>query len=280
MSGFKDLYALNQNLQRRGYTMPVLFVGHGSPMNGIQENEFSTTWRSLGRRLPKPSAVLIISAHWYTPGTFVTAMEAPPTIHDFYGFPKALHEVQYDAPGSPALAAETAQLIKSTETQLSHEWGLDHGAWSVVMNMYPDADVPMIQMSIDYTQSPQWHYDLAKELSALRNKGVLILGSGNMIHNLRIMDWQLSNQGYDWADELNTIFKKHIAAGSHQYLINYETLGKAASMAIPTPEHYLPMLYAVGLQDKADDVSFFNDKTVMGSVSMTSFAIGKSDFLQ
>lgn len=280
MSGFRDLYALNQNLQRRGFAMPVLFVGHGSPMNGIQENEFSTTWRAVGNRLPKPSAVLIISAHWYTPGTFVTAMEAPPTIHDFYGFPNALHEVQYDAPGSPALAAETAQLIKSTETQLSHEWGLDHGAWSVVRNMYPDADVPMIQMSIDYAQSPQWHYEVAKELSSLRNKGVLILGSGNMIHNLRIMDWQLSDKGYDWADELNSIFKKHISAGSHQPLIHYHTLGAAASMAIPTPEHYLPMLYAIGLQDKSDEVSFFNDKTVMGSVSMTSFAVGKPKFLQ
>jgi 4,5-DOPA dioxygenase extradiol len=260
--------------------MPVLFVGHGSPMNAIEDNEFSTRWRAMGKELPTPNAVLVVSAHWLTRGTHITAMQHPKTIHDFGGFPQALHEVEYPAPGNPALAKEAAALFRSTNVGLDHDWGLDHGAWSVVMQMFPEANIPVLQLSIDYHQSPQYHYELAKELGALRRKGVLILASGNMVHNLRIMrfpsaefDFNKEN-GYDWAFEMNTIFKDKINAGDHQSLIKYENLHAAAKLAIPTPDHYYPLLYALALQDKNEKVNFFNDKVVAGSITMTSVKIG------
>ncbi|MEQ8424151.1 MAG: 4,5-DOPA dioxygenase extradiol, partial [Cyclobacteriaceae bacterium] len=186
---------------------PTLFLGHGSPMNAIEENEFVRGWRHAGENLPKPSAVLCISAHWETEGTFVTAMDSPKTIHDFYGFPKSLFNVQYPAPGSPDLAIETKNTISSTEVELDYSWGLDHGSWSVVKHLYPNADVPVIQMSLDYTKPAYYHYALARELNVLRRKGVLIIGSGNMVHNLRIMDWNKPNEGFDWAQEANEKLK-------------------------------------------------------------------------
>lgn len=256
---------------------PVLFIGHGSPMNGIEDNEFSQSWAKMGRDIPKPKAVLVISAHWLTRGTHITAMEEPKTIHDFGGFPQALFDVQYPAKGSAELAKTTADLITSTHVGLDHDWGLDHGTWTVVRHMYPDANIPVLQLSIDYGRPPQYHYELAKEIAALRKKGVLIIGSGNMVHSLRMIEWSKLNEpnyGFDWAIEMNTIFKQRIENGDHKALIDYENLNKAAKLAIPTPDHYYPLLYTLGLQDNKDAISFFNDKLVGGSLNMTSVKIG------
>jgi 4,5-DOPA dioxygenase extradiol len=265
------------NLSEQDEKHPVLFIGHGSPMNGIENNEFSQTWAKMGQQIVRPKAVLVISAHWLTRGTHITAMEEPKTIHDFGGFPQALFDVQYPAKGSPELAAATKSLITTTDVGLDHDWGLDHGTWTVVRHMYPDADIPVLQLSIDYGQPPQYHYELAKEITSLRKKGVLIIGSGNMVHNLRMVDWHKLREpeyGYDWAIEMNTIFKQKIADGNHQDLINYQSLNKAAMLAIPTPDHYYPLLYTLALQDKNDNISFFNDKLVGGSLNMTSVKIG------
>jgi 4,5-DOPA dioxygenase extradiol len=254
--------------------MPVLFVGHGSPMNAIEINEFSNEWKILAGELPKPKAILCISAHWETKGTYVTAMEKPQTIHDFGGFPQALFDVQYPAPGSPELADETKNIVTTTNVGLDEKWGLDHGAWSVIRVMYPGAEIPVIQMSIDYYQNPQFHYDLGRELAALRQKGVLVIGSGNMVHNLRAVDWGKPDQGFDWAIEANSKFKKLILDNDHKQLINYKSLGREVELSIPTPEHYLPLLYALALKTENEEVSFFNDKCVMGSLNMTSVRIG------
>jgi len=254
--------------------MPVLFVGHGSPMNAIETNEFSKEWKTLAGELARPKAILCISAHWETKGTYVTAMEKPQTIHDFGGFPQALFDVQYPAPGSPELADETKNLVLKTNVGLDETWGLDHGAWSVIRVMYPGADIPVIQMSLDYYQNPQYHYDLGKQLAALRQKGVLIIGSGNMVHNLRAVDWAKPNQGFDWAIEANSKFNKLILADDHKQLINYKSLGREVELSVPTPEHYLPLLYALALKTENEEVSFFNDMSVMGSISMTSLRIG------
>ncbi|RWX00429.1 4,5-DOPA-extradiol-dioxygenase [Flavobacterium cerinum] len=256
---------------------PVLFIGHGSPMNGIEDNEFSRTWAKMGQEITRPKAVLVISAHWLTRGTHITAMEKPKTIHDFGGFPQALFDVQYPAKGSFELAEATSKLVTSTNVGLDHDWGLDHGTWTVVRHMYPNADIPVLQLSIDYGRPPEYHYELAKEIASLRKKGVLIIGSGNMVHNLRMVDWQKLNEpnyGFDWAIEMNDIFKQKIADGNHKALIDYENLNKAAKLAIPTPDHYYPLLYNLGLQDNNDTISFFNDKLVGGSLNMTSVKIG------
>jgi len=254
--------------------MPVLFLGHGSPMNAIQETEFSKGWKTIGQSLPRPNAIICISAHWETKGTFVTAMEKPKTIHDFGGFPQELFDVQYPAPGSPQTAMDTKNSITKTEVGMDQQWGLDHGCWSVVKHLYPKADIPVIQLSLDYTKGPQYHYELAKELSGLRKKGILIIGSGNMVHNLGIIDWQHQDTGFDWAIEANTTMKNLITNGDFTPLINYSAQGKAFQLSIPTPEHYLPLLYTLGLKEEKEDLSFFNDKTVMGSISMTSVMIG------
>ncbi len=258
--------------------MPVLFLGHGSPMNAIEENEFVQGFRNVAKEIPRPSAILCISAHWETKGTQITTMEMPKTIHDFGGFPKELYEVQYPAPGNPELAMETKNLIEKTEVELNDKWGLDHGAWSVIKHMYPDADVPVIELSLDYGQSPQYHYELAKELSPLRNKGVLIIGSGNMVHNLRMVNWKRLHEvdyGYDWAIEASEKMKKFILADEHKELIRYQSQGSEFNLAIPTPEHYLPLLYALALKEKNENVSLFNDKAVAGSLTMTSVKIDR-----
>ena len=258
--------------------MPVLFLGHGSPMNALEENEFVKGWREIGKTLPRPNAVLCVSAHWVTRGTLVTAMEKPVTIHDFGGFPKELFEVQYPAPGSPELAKETKNIITKADVRLDEKWGLDHGAWSVIKHLYPEADVPVIEMSLDYYQPPQFHYDLAKELAPLRKKGVLIIGSGNMVHNLSMVAWDKLNAsdfGYDWALEASEKMKEFILSKDHRQIINYKSQSSAYNLAIPTPEHYLPLLYALALQGKDEKVSLFNDKAVGGSLTMTSVKIDK-----
>ncbi|MDE3143606.1 MAG: 4,5-DOPA dioxygenase extradiol [Bacteroidota bacterium] len=274
LSSFKKF---TDNLNQQQHLMPVLFVGHGSPMNGIEDNEFSRTWTAMAKQIPVPKAVLVISAHWFTKGTHITAMDFPKTIHDFGGFPKELYEVQYPAPGNPLLAKEAADLIHSTNVDLAHDWGLDHGAWTIIRHMYPEANIPVLQLSIDHTKDAKFHYELAKEIFSLRKKGVLILGSGNIVHNLRMMAWDKlyePNYGYDWALEINNTFKELIANDGHDKLIRYQDLGKEAMLAIPTPEHYLPLIYSLGLKEKNDPVSFFNDKAVGGSLTMTSVKIG------
>jgi len=259
--------------------MPVLFLGHGSPMNAIEENEFVAGWRETGKTLPKPSAILCISAHWETRGTYVTSMENPTTIHDFGGFPKELFDVQYPAPGSPDLAMETKNMIKKAVVALDNNWGLDHGCWSVIKHLYPEADIPIIQMSLDYYQSPRYHYDLAKELSPLRSKGVLIVGSGNIVHNLGLVNWGKIDEpgfGYDWAIEANERIKAFIISNDHKSLIDYKSLGKAFNLAIPTPDHFLPLLYSLALKEEDEKADIFNDKAVMGSLTMTSIRIEKA----
>ena len=255
--------------------MPVLFLGHGSPMNAIEENEFVIGFRNLATTIPKPNAILCVSAHWETKGTFVTAMPSPKTIHDFGGFPEELFKVEYPAPGSPELAKETKSIIRKTEVILDEKWGLDHGAWSVIKHIYPNADIPVIQMSLDYTQSPQYHYELAKELKSLREKGVLIIGSGNMVHNLGMVEWKRLNEtfAYDWATEANEKMKHFILEDNHQPLIDYSKQGKSFQLAIPSPDHYLPLLYTLALKEKNEKVSIFNDKAVAGALTMTSIKI-------
>ncbi|MCX6225708.1 MAG: 4,5-DOPA dioxygenase extradiol [Bacteroidia bacterium] len=257
--------------------MPVLFLGHGSPMNAIEDNEFSKGWKEIGRPLPRPSAILCISAHWETRGTLVTVMEKPATIHDFGGFPQELFNVQYPAPGSPQLARQVKSSVAKADVGLDEKWGLDHGAWSILNHLYPKADIPVVQLSLDYTQTPQYHYDLARELSGLRNRSILIIGSGNMVHNLRMVAWDKIREpefGFDWAIDASEKMKQFILSGDHKSLINYQSQGKFFNLAIPTPDHYLPLLYALALQEKDETLSLFNDKAVMGSLTMTSVKIG------
>lgn len=277
ITSLEPFYNWSKQLQINDDLMPVLFIGHGSPMNGIEDNEFSRSWSKYGKEIPQPKAVLVVSAHWLTNGTYVTAMDSPKTIHDFGGFPKELFDVQYPAKGSLEVAQDTQKIITSTNVHLDHDWGLDHGTWTVVRHMYPNADIPVLQLSIDYNKPASYHYNLAKELLQLRRKGVLIIGSGNMVHNLRMVAWDklnVDNYGFDWTQEMNSIFKEKITKGDHQALIEYEKLNKAALMAIPTPDHYYPMLYALALQTSNDKVEFFNDKAVGGSLTMTSVKIG------
>jgi len=258
----------------------MAFIGHGSPMNAIEDNLFSQGWHQVAQKLPKPKAILCISAHWETWGTLVTAMQQPRTIHDFGGFPRALFEVKYPAPGSLWLAETTRSLIKQTPVSFDTEWGMDHGCWIVLNQMYPQADIPVVQLSMDYAQPAQFHYDLSKELAPLRSQGVLILGSGNMVHNLRRVVLKSNNLndfnapfGLDWAIEANELLKKLINEGRHTELIDYLALGTAVQLAVPTPEHYLPMLYVLALKEANDTVTYFNDYPIAGSLTMTSFVI-------
>lgn len=274
-----SLQELNKITNHFGSTekMPVLFLGHGNPMNAIEENEFVEGFRNLASHLIRPQAILCVSAHWETNGTYVTAMENPPTIHDFGGFPKALFEVQYPAPGSPELANETQNCISKTNVQLDEKWGLDHGAWSVIKHLYPNADVPVIQLSIDRFKDARYHYNLARELSVLRKKGVLIIGSGNIVHNLRQVAWDKLNEnefGYDWALEAQEKINNLILTNNHQSLINYRSLGRAFDLAIPTPEHYFPLIYSLALKEDKEEIQLFNDKAIAGSITMTSLRIG------
>jgi 4,5-DOPA dioxygenase extradiol len=257
--------------------MPVLFLGHGSPMNAIEENSFVQGFRKIAAQLPKPKAVLCVSAHWFISGTKVTAMPAPKTIHDFYGFPKALFDVQYPAKGSPELAKETAGLLLPVSVESDQNWGLDHGAWSVLIHLFPKADVPVIQLSIDYTKPPSFHFDLGQRLFELRKKGILIIGSGNMVHNLGMADFQNMNKpnyGYDWAIEARQNMNTWIKNGETNKLLEYQKMGKALQLAIPSPDHFLPLLYNLGLKQKGENISFFNDEMQAGSLSMTSLKIG------
>lgn len=263
--------ALSENSTAR---MPVLFLGHGSPMNAIEDNVFARGWRETGANLPRPSAILCISAHWETKGTWVTAMEKPKTIHDFGGFPRALYDVQYPAPGSPATAEAVSAALTPVDAGLDQTWGLDHGCWSVVRHLYPLADIPVLQLSLDYTRPPDWHLDIARALSGLRRKGILIIGSGNMVHHLGRLDWHSPMAGFDWAVEANAIIKARIEKDDFSALAGYRSLGSAVNLGIPTPEHFLPLLYILGLKEKEEPIRWFNDQIVMGSISMTSLQVG------
>jgi 4,5-DOPA dioxygenase extradiol len=262
--------------------MPVLFLGHGSPMNAIEDNEFSRGWQKAVQSLSRPKAILCISAHWETQGARVTAMDKPRTIHDFGGFPRELYEAQYPAPGSKWLAQEVKNAVQKAAVTFDNEWGLDHGCWSVISRMYPDADVPVVQLSMDTSWPAQEHYGLARELAPLREKGVLIVGSGNLVHNLGLVEFRGDSKsdfnkpfGFDWAIEANELFKKLINDERHDKLIDYQSLGKSVRLAIPTPEHYLPMLYALALKEEGESGTFFNDVPVAGSLTMTSFVVDK-----
>ena len=255
--------------------MPVLFVGHGSPMNAIQENTFSQSWAQLGRQLPRPKAVLCISAHWLTDGTAVTAMEAPRTIHDFYGFPDKLYQVSYPAHGAPDLARQIAGTIQAAKVRLDEEWGLDHGTWSVLRHVYPQADVPTLQLSLDRSLSPSEHYALARELRPLRDQGILIVGSGNVVHNLQRMS--PGARAFDWATQFDEWLAARLLEGDHRALLDYQELGPLARLAHPTPDHYWPLMYAIAVQDVGEPLSFFCAQTVYGSISMRGVVIGAAE---
>jgi 4,5-DOPA dioxygenase extradiol len=272
----KDLKQISESLPNTE-RMPVMFLGHGSPMNAIEENEFVTGFRNIAQSIPKPSAILCISAHWFINKTAVTAMEIPKQIYDFGGFPQALFDVKYTPKGSLLLVDETINTVNKVKVEKDENWGLDHGAWTVIKHLYPNADVPVVQMSIDYTQNAAAHFEIAKELQSLRNKGVLIIGSGNIIHNLGLVDFynlNKDNYGYDWAIEARTIMNNLIEKGDFKSLTQYQSLGKAVQLAIPTPEHYLPLIYSLSQKTEKDELTLFNDKLQGGSLSMTSLRIG------
>ena len=254
--------------------MPAVFLGHGSPMNTLEQNQFTVAWRQFGASIPKPRAVLSVSAHWFTQGTHVTAMPTPETIHDFGGFPQALFDFQYPAPGDPKLAQRVADLLKPLSVGLDQHWGLDHGTWSVLAHVFPKADIPVVQLSIDRTKPAQFHYDLGKQLAPLRDEGVLILGSGNVVHNLGIMNWREQNVAFDWANRFNDLVKASLRSGDHAPLIGYDRLGQDAELSINSAEHYLPLLYITALQNADDKPALFTDGIFGGSISMLSVAYG------
>lgn len=251
--------------------MPALFIGHGNPMNAIEDNHFSREWKRVGQEMPRPTAIVCMSAHWTTKGSFITAMDTPPMIHDFYGFPEEMYRVKYPAVGSPELAQDVCEISKNILLD-DDEWGLDHGAWSVLKQMYPDADIPVLQLSVDYSRSPEQQYELVRELQVLRERGVLFLGSGNIVHNLRMASFD-SRKPFDWAVEFDAVSAKHITDGDHRGLIHYEKLGAAAKMSIPTDEHYRPMLATLAMQAKGEIPEFFNEGIELASVGMRSFIL-------
>jgi 4,5-DOPA dioxygenase extradiol len=274
MSGLGALTDALAGLDTRDQRMPALFVGHGSPMNAIEDNEWSRGWARVGAALPRPGAILCVSAHWQTRGVMVTAMERPRTIHDFHGFPEELHRTVYPAPGSPELARTTQEQVRTATVGADRAWGLDHGTWSVLARMFPRADVPVVQLSLDATREPAWHYELARELRGLRERGVLVMGSGNIVHNLPRLDRRLPRAGFDWAVEFDARITELIDRGDHRAVVEYEALGRSAALSVPTSEHYLPLLYALAAKHEAEPIAYFNDAVTMGGISMRSVVIG------
>ena len=254
--------------------MPAIFFGHGTPMNTLARNRYTEAWRKLGESVPRPKAILCVSAHWYTHGTGVTVMELPETIHDFYGFPQALFDVQYPAPGDPALAARVRDLLAPVDVGLDRTWGLDHGTWSVLVHAFPDASVPVVQLSIDGMQPPRFHYELGRKLAPLRDEGVLVIGSGNVVHNLRVLNRRDDAPAFDWAVRFNDRVRDALARRDHDVLIDYGTLGEDAALSVPTPEHYLPLLYVAALQADGESMSFAVDGIDKGSLGMLTAAAG------
>jgi 4,5-DOPA dioxygenase extradiol len=256
--------------------LPAVFFGHGNPLNAIQHNTYTEGWAALGRSFARPRAVLAVSAHWYVPGTWVTAMEAPRTIHDFGGFPRPLYEVRYPAPGDPRLARRVQQLLAPLDVRLDEAWGLDHGTWSVLCHCYPEADVPVVQLSIDETEPPAFHHELGRRLAPLREEGVLVMGSGNLVHNLHTYAWgRHPADPFDWSLRFEATARRLIEAGEHGPLVDYESLGRDAVLAVPTPEHYLPLLYVLGTRAPGDAVRFPVEGIDGGSVSMLTVQLGE-----
>lgn len=255
--------------------MPALFIGHGSPMHALEHNRYTQAWRRIGQSLPKPKAVLAVSAHWYVPATAVTVMDTPRTLHDFGGFPRELFEFQYPAPGDPKLAQRVRELLAPLDVQPDRNWGLDHGTWSVLAHVFPEADVPVVQLSIDRTQPAAVHYELAKRLAPLRDEGVLVVGSGNVVHNLRTARWETDPAPYDWAERFSRRVRELLERRDHNALIEYESMGEEARLAVPTPEHYLPLLYVIALQDGQETISFPVDGVELGSIGMLTAVVGQ-----
>jgi 4,5-DOPA dioxygenase extradiol len=255
--------------------MPAVFFGHGNPMNALSENPYSRAWRQIGETIPRPAAVLSISAHWYTDETAVTAMETPGTIHDFGGFPQELYEVTYPAPGDPALAGTVRNLLSPISVRLDKRWGLDHGTWAVLRHVFPDADVPVVQLSIDATQPATFHYEIGKRLAPLRGRGVFIIGSGNLVHNLHAYAWGgQAVEPYDWAIRFEKQVRNRLLSSDHGSLVAYEKLGTDAMLSVPTPDHYLPLLYIIALHGEGEQISFPVEGIDGGSVSMLAVQIG------
>ena len=255
-------------------TTPAIFVGHGSPLTAFEDNPFVRAWRELGQRLPRPKAILAISGHWCTEGTAVTAMDRPPTVHDFYGFPEALYRFHYEAPGAPELAARAGELLAPTPVAQTRRWGLDHGAWTVLMHMYPEADVPVVQLSLDMTKPPAEHYALGRRLAPLRDEGVLVMGTGNIVHNLRLYRRGEGEAANPVVEGFRKEVQERLRQHDHQALIRYLDLGPGAALAAPTPDHFLPLLYLAGLQGEDEDPSFLTEVTEGGGVDMTTVLVG------
>lgn len=273
LNGLENWVKSQPNSER----MPVLFLGHGSPMNAIEDNQFVRGFKEIAKSLPKPSAILCVSAHWFTKGTQVLSAAMPNMIYDFGGFPDALYKIQYPAPGDPALASEINQKLSLQHASMTEDWGLDHGAWTVLMHLFPEANIPVVQLSIDYTKPASYHFELAKLLKEMRNKGVLIVGSGNILHNLGMIDWANMNKddyGYDWATEVRTKTNEAILKLDSIFLTSYTQHGRAFDYAIPSPDHYLPLIYSIAMADNKDTITIFNDKLMAGSLSMTSVKFG------
>lgn len=249
--------------------MPVMFVGHGSPMNAIEDNNYTQNWASIASKIPKPKAILSISAHWYTQGSRVNDALHPKTVYDMYGFPDELYQVQYNASGSTEIAHLTKNLI-SRDIRIDNSWGIDHGTWSVLCRIYPEADIPLLQLSVDGNAGPEVHFQIGREIRALREKGVLIMGSGNVVHNLSEVNWNMGG-GYPWADEFDQYIKNKILQKQYEDVIRYENAGRSSRLAFTTPDHFYPLLYILGASDSADQLSIFNDSCAMGSLSMTSY---------
>ncbi len=271
-----SLRTMADELVEQDFMMPAYFIGHGSPMNALEDNVFTRGWREAMANIPQPKAIICVSAHWLTKGTWITAMPKPRTIHDFGGFPRKLSEATYPAPGAPEMAQAISESITDVAIGLDQKWGLDHGAWSILMPVFPDADIPVMELSIDYDRPASWHYDLGRMLVSLRKRGVLVIGSGNIVHNLRVLNPQQPESGFDWADAINDKLKTLLLNQDHQSLINYTKLGKEIALAVPSPDHYYPLLYTLGLQTASDHISIFNDRTVMGSIAMTSVKLDSS----
>lgn len=250
--------------------MPILFVGHGSPINAIEDNIYTRNWKEIAKKISKPKAIISFSAHWYTNGTKIMNEETPKTIYDMYGFPKELYEIVYHSPGNPRLATLSKDLIRK-ESTFDNNWGIDHGTWSVLVHMYPDMDIPVFQISIDASASPEVHYQIGKDLSTLREQGVLLFGTGNIVHNLRILNYSMENEGFDWAYEFNEYIKKSILDYKHDKVLQYHNQGNSAKYSVPTPDHFYPLLYILGAADEHDKISVSNDSYMMGSLSMTSY---------
>lgn len=255
--------------------MPAIFFGHGNPMNALLDNDFTGGWSAIGKELPRPAGVLCISAHWYKPGASVTAMAAPKTIHDFGGFPRELYEIEYPAPGDPALALRVRDLLAPIPVGVDEQWGLDHGTWSVLCHVFPEADIPVVQLAIDETQPARFHYEIGKRLAPLRDEGVLVIGSGNLVHNLHTYAWgRHPAEPFDWALRFEARARDLLIAGDHGPLVDYESMGGDARLSIPTPDHYLPLLYVIALQREGEEVSFPVEGIDGGSVSMLTLRIG------